>query len=107
MNTPEYLDTEMLEKTAEEIGKALDLKLYYFSGDDTYGFHSLDTGYIVFVNGIAYFQNLEEFFQICLGSRTIKIVDSFTGKYKMVDNIFSGCSSIEEIRIKLDLYDRR
>ena len=103
MTLLEQCNEQVIEDTLTEMGKALGLTLYYFGADDTYGFHSKQTGDVAFVNGHTYFPSLEALLKCLLTTGRIVVRESDSNK--LIDNIFQGCTSLEEIRLKLAIYN--
>jgi len=107
MTLLEQHNEQVVEKTVEEMANSLGLKLCYFGSDDTWGLHSKKDGEVAFVNGHTYFNSLEELLGCLLDTGRIVIYDgeSGLGPKILITNIFQGCTSLEEIRLKLAVYN--
>ena len=107
MTLLEQHNEKVVEETVEEMAAALGLKLCYFGQDDTWGLHSKKDGDVAFVNGHTYFNSLEELLECLLetGRIVVYLSKGMVGDKTMVTNIFQGCTSLEEIRLKLAIYN--
>ena len=107
MTLLEQHNEKVVEETVEEMAAALGLKLCYFGDDDTWGLHSRKSGEVAFINGQTYFSSLEALLKCIVDTGRIVIYDreSGLGPKILINNIFQGCSSLEEIRLKLAIYN--
>ena len=107
MTLLEQHNEKVAEETVEEMAAALDLKLCYFGNNDTWGLHSRKSGEVAFINGHTYFLSLESLFKCIIDAGRIVIYDeeSGLGPKILINNIFQGCTSLEEIRLKLAIYN--
>ena len=103
MTLLEQHNEKVVEETVEEMAAALDLKLCYFGDDDTWGLHSRKSGEVAFIDGHTYFPSLNALLKCILATGRIVIYDreSGLGPKILINNIFQGCTSLEEIRLKL------
>lgn len=107
MTLLEQHNEKVAEETVEEMAAALGLKLCYFGNDDTWGLHSRKSGEVAFMNGQTYFSSLEALLKCIVDTGSIAIYDeeSGLGPKILINNIFQGCTSLEEIRLKLAIYN--
>ncbi len=107
MTLLEQHNEKVAEETVEEMAAALGLKLCYFGNDDTWGLHSRKSGEVAFINGHTYFSSLDDLLRCILNTGRIVIYDeeSGLGPKILINNIFQGCTSLEEIRLKLAVYN--
>ena len=107
MTLLEQCNDKIVEETIAEMAKTLGLKLCYFGNDDTWGLHSRKSGDVAFINGHTYFSSLYDLLKCLLDTGRIVVYDeeSGLGPKILVNNIFQGCTSLEEIRLKLAIYD--
>lgn len=107
MTLLEQCNDKVIEETIAEMARTLGLKLCYFGVDDTWGLHSEKSGKVVFINGSTYFPSLEALLRCLLDTGRIVIYDHKNDlrSKTLLDNIFQGCTSLEEIHLKLAIYN--
>lgn len=107
MTLLEQCNEQVVEDTISEMARVLGLRLCYFGDDDTWGFHSRKSGEVAFIDGHTYFPSLNALLKCVLDTGRIAIYsgESTSAPKVLINNIFQGCTSLEEIRLKLAIYN--
>ncbi len=105
MTLLEQYNEKVAEETVEEMARALGLRLCYFGVDDTWGLHSRKSGAVAFINGHTYFPTLDDLLKCILSAGQIVVHDDLKGPQIQINNIFQGCTTLEEIHLKLAIYN--
>lgn len=100
MTLLEQCSEQVIEDTAAKMAEVLGMKLCYFGGDDTWGLHSKRSGLPAALNGITYFPDLPELMRELLESKQLVMLES---EGDVIENMFCGCRSLEEILMRLEL----